>query len=360
MGRPVRWLFGAPRAIVASVLAFLLCPSGANAQIFESLGTRALGMAGAFVGVADDATSVYWNPAGLGSGATFDLTFGQSLTEQVRGRGQAASPQSAASGGPATFFGLAMPSFGLSYYRLRLSEVGVPANPTAGGVPDRQDHRNQGTVLSSLTTDQIGVTLVQSLLDGLVVGATVRLVRGVAAIEPVITEQPPETLLDEAGRLGGQASTKGDLDAGAMVNVSSFRLGVVARNLLEPRFETGSGALQAHRQVRFGAAVTPGLAAADRVADDHGFIIALDLDATRTPTAVGDRRFAAIGAERWWLRRRVGTRGGVRASTIGAPRPVGALGVSVGVLRGVFVESQICRGGQDADRGWSVSGRLTF
>jgi len=215
-------------------------------------------------------------------------------------------------------------------------------------------------VLSSLTTDQVGVTLVQSLLDGLVVGATVRLVRGAAAIQPVLTGQPPEVLLGEAERLGGQVSTKGDLDAGAMANVGSFRLGVVARNLFEPRFETGSGGLQTHRQVRLGAAVTPGLAAADRVADEHGFIIALDLDATRTPTSVGDRRGAAIGVERWWLRRRIGTRGGVRASTVGAPRPVGTLGVSVGPLRGVFVEGQICRGGQDADRGWSVSGRLTF
>jgi len=360
MSGPVRRSWRASGAPAAFALAFLLCPSWANAQIFESLGTRALGMGGAFAGVADDATAVYWNPAGLGSGATFDLTFGQSVTEQVRGRGQAISPESAASGGPATFIGLVMPSFGVSYYRVRLSEVRVPANPTAGGAPDRQDHRNQGAVLSSLATDQIGVTLVQSLLDGLVVGATVRLVRGVAAIQPVITDQPPEVLLDEAGRLKGRVSTKGDLDAGAMVNVGSFRLGVVARNLFEPEFETGSGTLQAHRQVRFGAAVTPGLAAADRVADEHGLIVALDLDATRTPTAVGDRRSAAIGVERWWLRRRVGARGGVRASTVGAPRPVGALGVSVGPVRGVLVEGQICRGGRDADRGWSVSGRLTF
>jgi len=353
LGRP-------SRLIVPIALTFLLCPPGASAQIFESLGTRALGMGGAFAGVADDATAVYWNPAGLGSGATFDLGLNQSVTEQVRGRGQAMGPDSAASGGPATFIGFAIPSVGVSYYRLRFSEVRASANPTAGGAGGRQDLRNQGAVLSSLATDQIGVTLVQSLLDSLVVGATVRLVRGTAAVEPVVGEQPPERLLDEAGRLKGQVSTKGDLDAGAMVNVGSFRLGVVARNLFEPRFETGSGTLQEHRQIRFGASMTPGLAAAGRAADEHGFIVAVDLDATRTPTAVGDRRSAAIGVEQWWLHRRVGARGGVRASTVGAPRPVGALGVSVGPLRGLLVEGQICRGGRDADRGWSVSGRLTF
>ena len=33
------------------------------------VGTRASGMAGAFVAVADDATAVYWNPAGVGTGS---------------------------------------------------------------------------------------------------------------------------------------------------------------------------------------------------------------------------------------------------------------------------------------------------
>ncbi len=34
----------------------------ASAQGFEAVGTRALGMGGAFVAVADDASAVYWNP----------------------------------------------------------------------------------------------------------------------------------------------------------------------------------------------------------------------------------------------------------------------------------------------------------
>src|SRR5262245_66325494 len=34
----------------------------------EALGVRAQGMAGAFVAVADDATAIYWNPAGLATG----------------------------------------------------------------------------------------------------------------------------------------------------------------------------------------------------------------------------------------------------------------------------------------------------
>ncbi len=39
--------------------------SYSNGLSLNSIGTRALGMGGAFVGLADDATAIYWNPAGL-------------------------------------------------------------------------------------------------------------------------------------------------------------------------------------------------------------------------------------------------------------------------------------------------------
>ena len=37
----------------------------AFSQSFDLVGTRALGMGGAFVAVADDASATWWNPAGL-------------------------------------------------------------------------------------------------------------------------------------------------------------------------------------------------------------------------------------------------------------------------------------------------------
>jgi long-subunit fatty acid transport protein len=49
----------------------LLCVPGARAQEeraignFAGVGVRAMGMGGAFAGVADDFTAIYWNPAGL-------------------------------------------------------------------------------------------------------------------------------------------------------------------------------------------------------------------------------------------------------------------------------------------------------
>jgi hypothetical protein len=51
------------------VLALLGGAEAARAQGVEVVGVRALGMAGAWVAVADDATAIYWNPGGLATGA---------------------------------------------------------------------------------------------------------------------------------------------------------------------------------------------------------------------------------------------------------------------------------------------------
>ena len=53
------------RSSPLAILFVLGCCPWALAQPYESLGVRALGMGGAFVAVADDATAAYWNPAGL-------------------------------------------------------------------------------------------------------------------------------------------------------------------------------------------------------------------------------------------------------------------------------------------------------
>ena len=62
--------------LIAAVLA-LTTAQAAMAQ--SQVGTRAAGMAGAFVAVADDATAVYWNPAGVGTGAIVSAVFDAGL-----------------------------------------------------------------------------------------------------------------------------------------------------------------------------------------------------------------------------------------------------------------------------------------
>jgi long-chain fatty acid transport protein len=46
-------------------LAMISTAVWANGLSLNSVGTRAFGMGGAYVGLADDATAIYWNPAGL-------------------------------------------------------------------------------------------------------------------------------------------------------------------------------------------------------------------------------------------------------------------------------------------------------
>ena len=56
----------------------------ATAQMYELVGTRAQGMGGAFVAVADDATASWWNPAGLASGATVSVVYDRATNTEPK------------------------------------------------------------------------------------------------------------------------------------------------------------------------------------------------------------------------------------------------------------------------------------
>src|SRR5262245_4044481 len=324
----------------------LVSPGELRAQLYEDVGTRAQGMSGAFVAVADDATAAWWNPAGLATGPFFDALFE---------KGRVTQPESPVAADPArratvTGFALALPSLGFSYYRLRVSQT-ARSDSTAPLLQSRQDDGGVAQVRSRAFS-QLGVTLGQSLLDHLVVGSTVKVVRGAQGTTAL---DPSTDLLDQGDDLDLSQETHGDVDLGLMLAFTHLRAGLTVRNLTTPEFGEGNERFELKRQVRAGLAVlgtSPGWIQA--------LTIAGDVDVTRTATPFGDVRHIALGGEAWLAKRRVGLRGGVAASTIGERRTTASTGVSVKTILGIYIDAARTFGVDETMRGWSTSGRITF
>src|SRR5438132_9240107 len=147
-------------------LALLIAAPASAQQIFETVGSRALGMGGAFVGVADDATAVYWNPAGLATGSPPGATI---EWVRLRTRDQKATPESGASARKSPFVSLGTWPLGLSYASLNTTELTPGVNGTLQA--------------ASLRTRQFGLTFMQTLVPGVTVGSTLKYVRGTTALE---------------------------------------------------------------------------------------------------------------------------------------------------------------------------------
>jgi hypothetical protein len=304
-------------AVCAIAALVTLAPQRAAAQPLDQLGNRASAL-GAFVAVADDASAVAWNPAGLINGPIFNilLDFGRT-TGDVR---SSTVPSEAGRFGH-TFLALGVPPLGLSYSRGRQTAVVL--------ADDREDRQ---VVLRSLVTSHLGATVLQSLSDRLTVGGTLKLVHG---------------------SINDQGRTTGDVDLGALFSTGRLRAGVVARNLTTPTFSAGPVSMTLERHVRIGAAWGdrwPGIATT---------IVSVDADVTRVAHVTGNRRDVAAGAERWFRRQTVAVRGGLRASTVEGARPVASVGGSVAVRSGMYVDVAAARG-RDNDARWSVSARLMY
>ena len=249
-----------PGVLVALLLA--AAPMPAAAQIIESVGTRALGMGGAFVAVADDSTASWWNPAGLAAGAFMDVSTGRSVTDL--------RPRIPARRDRVSWFTLGSPPFGASYYRLRLTDVGAPS-PTAQDRANREGGE-AGSALRKLSVTQLGATIVQTLLPGVHIGSTLKYVRGTLRGGESTGAGTPEDLLDAGEDLeGGEAQHRFDLDIGVIATAGPVRLGAVVRNVTEPEFTSPDptvAAMRLPRQVRLGGAFDAQKPA--RTADDCG------------------------------------------------------------------------------------------
>jgi len=334
--------------VAASVLAALVSagrPFAASAQIYEAVGTRAQGMGGAFVAVADDASGTWWNPAGLATGAFMSLILEHGTSDFPKETTVGPAQRDAN-----TSFAIAFPSLGLSYYRLRISEI-APTAPTDASAGDRQDGGTAGVRLSTVEISQFGSSVGQSIGQHLVLASTVKYVRAGRSLG---TTTASGDLLDAAADLDVNTSGGGDFDLGAMAALGHLRLGLSVKHLLEPKFGDGDR-LVLQRQARAGAAwmvSTPGLLSS--------ITTAFDSDILTTESALGDRRNLAAGVETWLKGKSVGVRAGFNMSTKGEKRTIGTLGASVSARGKVHVNGAWLFGSDDTRTGWSAGVSMTY
>jgi hypothetical protein len=329
----------------AALVLFILggLPTAVAAQTIETTGSRALGMGGAFVAVANDGSAVWWNPGGLAEGPFLDMSIVRTTTQIDEGE----------TGGRESLSGffLGTPPAGFSYYRFRLSQL-----PTGAGQPSREDEQG-GIPLRSLSATQLGISVVQSLLDGVHAGATLKFVRGRIGAGSADAGPSAAELLDTADDLGvGRAQNRFDLDLGVLAVGGPLRVGAVVRNVRAIAFESDDPQVPSvtlPRQVRVGAAF-------DGTSKGVPLTLALDLDARRYESPWGERRVVAFGAEQWVGKKRLALRGGARFNTVGRKERSGTAGVSVAVHSGLYLDGHIVRGGNADERGWGVAARVSF
>jgi hypothetical protein len=328
-----------------SIVALLLMSvTPAAGQTFESVGTRAAGMGGAFVAVADDASAAYWNPAGFALGNPFSMVLDHTMSRVEEG-----SPNEPTFRGSASLVALGMPALGLSYYQLRSVSV-TPLDVTTGSDNAGRQTSSGLVRLDRLVTHNTGVTLVQSLARGVALGTTLKLVHGTASTA-IVQDGDREGLVDRAGDLEGEGVNKFDSDIGVIAGGGRLKLGLTVRNLTEPSFKvtSTSDTLRLRRQVRAGVAVSI----------VQGWAVATDFDLTSNGSAEAQVRSFAAGTE-GRVGQKVLVRSGFRLSTTGASRPSVAAGGTYVVMKSILIDGQATWGSENADRGWGIAARFVY
>ncbi|MCC7009342.1 MAG: conjugal transfer protein TraF [Acidobacteria bacterium] len=295
------------------VLLAALRPTMAAAQpTFESAGERALGMGGAFVAVADDATATHWNPAGLAVGGPAGMTIGWH-------RFQTGNPDSPLSAGPGRrstrFTSLGTWPLGISYGTFEMTTLGA-------GPEGRSD-----VEVRTLRTTQLGGTVLQTIVDGLVVGATLNYVRG-SVVSALSSDLTVGAALDRTDDVKGQTRGTLDLDAGLMADMGRLRVGLAWKNLRSPSFgDAAVGEMTLPRQARLGLAVLP----------VDGLTLAMDLDLETVDLGGDLRRACAVGGE-GRIGQHLAVRSGLQWSLEGPRRLSASAGMSVAIRRGLWLD----------------------
>lgn len=295
--------------------------------VFESAGERALGMGGAFVAVADDATAAHWNPAGLATSGLAGMTIGLH-------RFQIGNPDDDLRSGAGR-------------RKVSLTSLGtLPIGVSFGTFRDTVIATTPSDELRTETfkVGQLGVSLLQTVLPGLVVGGTAKILRGGIA-SAIVSDGTIDQALEVGEDLDVDQSTGFDLDLAAMASSDLIRVGFTMKNLRSSSFGEIPGIVRSMpRQARLGFAVLPA----------GGVTLAMDVDLNTVDLVGGLRRMGAAGGEAL-LGSHLGIRAGVRWSLVGSKRPVTSVGTSVAVRRGMWIDAHYAKGRQDEEREFGVA-----
>jgi hypothetical protein len=319
------------RGLLWLALLILLTPLVADAQVvtFEAVGERALGMAGAFVGVADDATAVVWNPAGLVAGGPAGMTIGWNQLQV----GKSTGPIQA----------------GARRQRASLTSLGTWPIGVSYGTVDVAEVSKSGEELGVFRLSQAGLTVLQTVMPGLVVGSTMRLMRG-GQTSGLVGGPTLGDALSSTRDLTMSRRTVFDLDVAAMASSPKLRIGVILKNLRSPDFDRNAQTPSPlPRQGRVGLALLP----------TDGVTLAIDVDLNTVDLTGGLRQECAIGGETA-LGSRLSVRSGLRWSLKGARELTGTVGASLKIRRSLWLDGHYGLARHDEAREGGVALRAGF
>jgi hypothetical protein len=241
---------------------------------------------------------------------------------------------------------------GASRGRATLTAIGTwPVGLSYGTVSRSWATADDGELrVQSLRVSHFGVTILQTLIEDVVVGTTVKVLRGSVVRGDVgaSTASAAFDALDDAPR---DAAFDIDLDAGLLAGSSTVRFALVVKNLRSPDFgeSAEAAAVRLPRQARAGISVRP----------FSGLTLAIDVDLNTVDLMDGRRRMAAAGGE-LAIGGAVQVRSGVRWNRAGAEGPVAAVGGSLALRRGFWLDGHYSRGRTDDSKEIGLALRAGF